>query len=208
MAYPIEEGDLILVTMEGRLVNQQVLTTFPYRVKIGSPSSADGYAWLGQLLTQLKADDELGGKYRLCMSNDVKELRLKAQKIHPQRYAFRESYFATPEGEVAEDVLPPNSAVVITKKGEAAGRLERGNLHCYGIPKGFITDGQLNGTGIAAYSDLVTEILKTQLVGGDLVEIEPIIFHRAVPSASRTAVHATVQDTLRVMRRRTVGQGS
>lgn len=206
--YRLEEGDIVLVTIESRMSNQQVMTLLAYRVKIGSPPSIDGRAVLTTFNQALNAAGDLVQLYQDCMSNDVKQVRTKVQKIHPLRMSYIERFAVNPDGAVAEDMLSTNLAVVVTRKGEAAGRHSIGNLHLYGCPKSFTTDGEVNGTGVVAYSDLMTKMREEYTVGLASTVLEPIIYNRTTPSASERVQNLQLQLPLRIMRRRTVGLGS
>lgn len=206
MAYVIEVGDIILVTVEARLNNQQVMTLFPWRVKSGT--SADGKGALSALNAVLLSDDGLVDTYQKCMSEDVKQVRVKSQKIHPNRFAYIEQFSPNPNGLVAQDMMGPNTAVVVTRKGDGATRHDIGNVHLYGVPKSFTTDGEVNGTGTVAYNALQVNMTSEVTFGLAPLVIEPIIFNRTTPSASHVVTSAVLQFPLRVMRRRTVGLGS
>jgi hypothetical protein len=99
-------------------------------------------------------------------------------------------------------------AAVITKRTAFAGRWAVGSFHLGGLPQNAYVNGTLEPTfktSVGLVAAQLLEDITIAIVGG---VYEPVIVHPVAAHDGSTVLRETdVQDTLRVMRRRTVGLG-
>lgn len=115
-----------------------------------------------------------------------------------------------PEGTEAAQPSPPNVAAVITLKTDKAGRDQVANKHLGAVPLGFYVAGILTEDAINVYDNVAASLTNTIPVsnGADEFDLIPVIYHRSGLTTSDTITQRQVNNTVRVMRRRTVGLGT
>lgn len=206
MAYSIPENALVMVSCEGKLFGQQVINTFAYR-KTDPTTNPDGKQTITDLLAALTGPGTLVQEWANCMSISVVDLVVTGQMIAPARYTKVFAAGVPASGAVGDEALTPNTAVVITRRGELANRRNLGNIHVPGVPFSYQSEGEVTEVAFAQYAELagkMTEIINL----ADDQQFTPVIFNREQPSLSPPAVSTIVQRTIRVMDRRTVGRGA
>lgn len=205
-------GDIFAVTYDSLYLGQQVITTLHYRVNASSSGTVDLTTTYTGLRNKL---DEIGGisfAYAELFTTDVTSIKLRIQKVYPTRYV-QQTFFSNPGAgtRTAPDVkLPATLAAALTLKSLLAGPTEHGTKHI------LITspDDCENGVISSAFNTLLDNFGTLCTVPFSLedaasgVIMDPVVYHRAAPGASKIVEISQVQTTARVMRRRTVGQGS
>jgi len=205
MGLPV--NSIIEVGMVGSLLNQRILSVFHYAVT--SPSTETVVQnEVAQFLAQISNGGalSLSTTYTECLPANATLLQVTAQALTPLRYA-RQKVLKNQMG-TQDDTNTPNVAGVITKQTDFSGRRYIGGVH---IPTG--------GT-LSVQDGFLTEDFKAKLFtfAGTMIQqvtivptgaiYTPVIYHRPPLTTAPTPVVAfTVQDTSRVMRRRTVGLG-
>lgn len=207
----LPDQSVISVNFDGRANGQQILLTTHWRLSVdGGATDPD----MDELFTAVDTfwrtpATGLYDTYAGCLNVTTTVPLVWFQAIHPTRYV-RVPFPGPATGLVVEGELPQNVAAVCTLQTDAAGRTEVANKHIGGIPDTFVTDGLITVAGKAAINSLAASLKTTQTVtiGAFDYDLVPLIFHRANPALSPVITRGYAQDTSRVMRRRTVGQGS
>ena len=209
MAYPISGGAILQVTRYCTINDQAVETVRCYQLPIGNDIS-DGNAFLIALANAIDMTGAgWGGLMTDNQSEDVINISYKAQAIYPQRYAYASLITAHTTGGAGGDAMPQNLAFVITCQGDYPGRHNVGNVHLTGFQDSQTSEGFIVPGFLGIMSNIAVALTNTLFVqsGNDSAQVYPVILNRAAPSTSQPITHATVQETVRTMRSRTVGRG-
>lgn len=206
MAYEVDGGAVMQVTFEGDLMGQQVMTTFSYIFESEAP--VDGVQAISIMQTDVNtAVTGLYAKYRAAICSAVNNLRQVYQWVTPVRYAAVTLIPTVRTGSIVTEPLPANVCAVITRQGDLAKRTDISNLHIPGLPIAAVADGYIDGAHAAKLQELI-EIALAEAVVGFGTLMKPVAFHRSAPALSSVLRTGYVQDTSRVLRRRTVRVGS
>jgi len=207
-----ENGDVFLVTYDSLYLGQQIITTLAYRVTESFSGTYDLTTTYEALRDKL---DSLGGVstcYADMFTEQVSSIKLHIQKVYPTRWVKDTDFAAPPQGTraVANPNTPASAAGVITLRSIAAEATGRGNKHILATDPEDVASGEISATFsglMQQWGDVVVVPLDLAAPAAGMV-MAPIIYHRANPIASFQVDWAAVQPHSRIMRRRTVGQGS
>lgn len=202
MPYPVADGSILEVTIQGRHNDQTVLSLFHYRL-VGSLGLPDGEAAIDTFDAEFQAAGGIADQYVACCSNEYLSTRIHYQWIYNLRYHKKDFAGRNGDGKIAVPAHPQNVGSAITKWNNRASRHSRGTLHMPAVPQTFTTAGRLNGVGLLTYQTLATLLNQTLVTG----TMEPVLLNKANPSLSLLIDGATVEETSRINRRRTVGLG-
>lgn len=199
-------GDKVEMTLRGTLNQQRIISVFHYEVLTAS-TEADTTAAL--LLCAQQFDSGTNNPTLALLASQSEDYILetiRAQRIDPVRSIYVDATSGLP-GTVGETSMPPNVAAAITRRGPFSGRKYVSTLHVAGIP----VTGMLQGVLTAGQKTLL-EVVATRLksvwaLSGDALEMRPIILNKPLAGPSYGIEATVVQNTARVMRRRTVGVG-
>ena len=212
MPVPVTENSIIAVSLDGRHDGQQVLLTLNYKLEFVTPSAPDPdmVALFDALHGELDALGGLNGDYLNVLTEDMTVPVEWIQQIYPIRRVRRPYSPGDGEGHVAEPGLPPSDAHVITLQGTGTTRHDKGNKHIGGVPLTFSENGEVTAAGLTAYNTLVLSLIDPidVTIVADDYRFNPIILNRDTPAGSAPVSFGYVQQTTRIMRRRTVGLGS
>lgn len=204
-------GDIWRVVAEGTWDLQQIRLTHHYIVSSVTGTIADT-TLSALLLAKLNGGggggDLFESKYLAVMPPSYQLTRWVVQKIYTTRLKY-ESLARGVAGTHADDTAAGNQAAVVTGQTNFSGRSEVSNKHIGPIPQS--ASVQDSGKIAAAYKALLTTLagaFNTSIVSvAPAVQLDPGIFHKTGALRFTSFYQFTVQDTLRVMRRRTVGVG-
>lgn len=203
--YEIAPNSVVEIAAEYVLNGQQNIALFHYAY-VDTDVISDGYEALGQILLTLSDDMDFMANFGACLSSDAGDVTFSAQWIYPVRWAYRVfGTLITPSGPA--NAAPQNVAAAITKRGTIATRDAIGTTHMGAVPREWLVNGfvvQPVGEPYTAFADLIP----LDLVDGTEVKYAPILYKRSAPEESIFIAEAFVQQTSRIMRRRTVGLGS
>lgn len=199
-------GDVVALSYQGLILGQRTINTLHYVVQISSTNTS-----VLPALTSLASAFSTGAvsptlPLLAAMPQNWTLTHIRAQRVSPTRSAFVDYADGRP-GQLVTDAESTNVNATITKRTISGTRPGIGSFHAPAIP----VDGFAFGLLTAAYK-ILTETYAIRFINVfidpvDNTQLQPIVFHKAVPSASFPIVSITVQNTLRVMRRRTVGVG-
>jgi len=209
MARIVNVGDIVQVAFAGRHAGQRTLNIWHYKLTAVAVGGQDWTGYATNLVTQYNNAGGLTEKYLDCCSDEFQLEEIRVQAIRANRYSY-ESFPQGPDpGNVAEEALPPNDGVTITKRNEFTTRHDRGSIHMPGVPRTFVSNGSLLAAGTAAYTAFAEELKKVMLVTvlTATIDMTPVIYNRSNPLVSQPWSEYIIQATSRVNRRRTVGLG-
>jgi len=208
MAYswPLSQvGEKYLLTFVGSLLNQRTMTQMVYRVKTYHAGDTIGDI-CNQLISGVKIINLLMDKYLACMPGNYTLVAIWAQQIALSRYAKVTSVEAE-AGTAGQPANTANVAAVVTRRAVEAGRFAVSNLHLPApTTDSWIEDGMLTADAKTALTAFGVESVNNITLSGGSV-LEPVIFRGPERTAGIVLGQSEVQDTVRVMRRRTVRIG-
>jgi len=206
----VHVNDIYQLTFSGRCFGQRIMLTHHYIVE-ETPAGLQVAQACSELIDGVRAgaggDDLIDSDYRACLPPQYTLEHIVAQSVLP-RYR-RAVYVSGSIGAHAADTETANQAAVITLQSDFAGRDQVSNKHIGPIPQDVTVQDEGNLT--VAYKTLLDTLMVGLLsavtqIGGTLV-FKPVIFHSTGVVNHDILSAGYVQETIRVMRRRTVGQG-
>lgn len=204
MAYVINNGAVLQLIINYQYCGQTCLNVTNWKMS-GAPSGVDGRTTLTNFLG---AVNNLGGMQphlAAALVDSVSFRDVSAQWIAPTRYAYITQPPSAAAGLLANDGLPPNVALALERANDDAGKINRGDLHIGGISTLHVADGLSTGQAALDFDSFLSDIV-TPVTLFDLV-FTPVTNHRADPTLGKTLLYSRIQDTSRILRRRTVGLG-
>lgn len=206
---PTVTKDVYQVTVFTKLFNQILMNTFFWRIDSAVEGTyvKDVYQYLHD---QLNDGDGLLDTMARCMNNAANIYQLRIQRIQstltPNRLTGQVFDVDWDGGGGVDQAC--NSDAVIVRESDIAGRAEVGRVHI-NIP--VTVDNCANGVILNALkvklNDVAANIFHSYEVVGSF-KLIPIIYHRGVvPQWWSDLAEVFVEDTVRVMCRRTVGRG-
>lgn len=205
----IAAGNIVQVTIESQALGQTLLNVLHYRAKIAL-AGQDYFLVMSNLAEAIGESPTAGivPKMLPLMGANTSVANIYCQRIAPVRSPFLKTLVDMP-GSHVEDCDASNLAAVITKRGDVSGRGRSGTFHLGGLGNtvyghGFITPGSLT-----LLEELADKMNDPQLTSGGSSVFEPIIYNPGggSPGTGNEIVFCGPSNTVRVMRRRTVGLG-
>lgn len=198
MALPLlSTGDVLQLTLKGRLFGQRTNNTFYYNV-----ASTDGTQDFSHVANQFTVQYET--LWSNLVSEDWTSDILTIRRLTPTK--TRGVDFATEwVGNVEQPSLPPSTAAVISRWNYGSGQSNRGRIFIAGIPQTFHAAGELTGPAMAILTLLAAE-MDDQLEDVPDFSLTPGLFHRAL-NVFEAIDGTTPRSILRQQRRREIGIG-
>lgn len=203
MPYPINDGAFAQLALMGRVNGQRVMNVFHYR--FNGSSITDGEARLGVLIDAWDAPLGIAANFLEMLADSYLLETIRAQWILPIRYRYTDNGAFNQNGTIVADLLPQNTQATIEWRPDVGGSRVNGGTRVGGLPVTANLGGLWTGASRTA-SDIFAAsfILPVTLAEGELV---PVVFNRLAPATSRVITDWVIKDSLRVLRRRTVGLG-
>jgi len=206
----IEVGDVIQVSWVGDCFGQRVMMVRHYVCDVAAdPLTTTVLGNLNALLGELGigGGEDITTDYLACLPPSYSLTYVQAQRINPERSAWvRDASDAGP-GTHNDDTERSNVSCCITMQSDRGGRDQHSNVLLGPSP----VTAAVNGEVSVAYKALMTALaedlkLPTTPVAVGNGSYTPVIYH---PDNGLVdfITHYTVQDTSRVVRRRTVRLG-
>jgi len=200
--------DKILYTLNYSQLGQRFMNTF-WLEYFDVDGAVDNYAAFGNAYLEQAADTgQLIDDLKVICNSQLTFVDHRFQRIRATRMTpIIQDIGVT--GSQGDGESPINVAGVATKRGEVSGRWAVGSWHQPGLyPDAFATAGNLT----SAYKLGLNEALNnwfntTRTPPGMVGNVRPILFNNLNPTRVTSIVTIQAQDTVRVMRRRTVGLG-
>lgn len=204
----VQNLDIFEVRLNMRMHGQKLLNVFHYRANnvSGDPTVSAVSSNLESTLTVV-GPGGLIPFYKNASSLVLDFEYLDIQMIYPVRQAY-ERYMIDETGVKNDAPLPQNVQASIKKSTNEPGRTGIGRMEVAGLTINDCEDGLL----LPAYKLEVLSIgqalaEKVLVEGSTGYELLPTLLHRTTPLTDTPWTNYTVQDTVRVARRRTVGVG-
>jgi hypothetical protein len=209
-------GSVVQATFRGLLHGQLVMNTFHYTPQTAGGVTGGG-AFLDDMFDVLNAVDGMCVRWKAILSSSVTLLECDLQWIYPDRFIKR-TYTIGANGD-NDNTTTTNLATVISLRGNQADKRSIGTKHIPGLTAALCDAGLIQPAQYALADDLCVRAILPITVGTRV--LDPIVFGRAraaytdpdgtvhppLPVSKRVITTYIVQQTARVMRRRTVGVG-
>lgn len=205
--YGIQDRATCQILAKQRLFGQQIINTFYYQYEGTSTPSTGGRAEVNALLNNFATDDgtNIVGSMQQAQSQDLEWETVTGQLVDPVRRPPEFAELDSTVGVLIGDAAPPNSAAVITRYGSFGGRRGNGSLHIAGFVSASINGGSLDGTLISLLNAIALKL--TEPINGATGVWQPVLWNPGVIGDQNIVFRARPEPQVRVMRRRTVGQG-
>lgn len=202
----LTDGDRVLVTLGGTLLGQRFLNTFLYRTTITGPA-VDYVTALNKLFAELNDAIGLIEFWQGCLPANAGGLFCWLQVIKPTR--LRRLYYNVPgTGNWESEALTANVQASITRQGPGTGAREQGGIRVpIATDAATITGGNVTAAMEVRLQTLADAIKENVPIATPDVVFIPQVGVPAGALASFDLFETTVQETVRVLRRRTVGRG-
>lgn len=218
MAYAISNGAVLQATIRGKLHGQTVMNVFHWRWDQGATPITDGQAFLNQIHAAL---DVAGGHWSLYAEIVPTTWTLGVvdyQWIVPTRFRKVSAIPGQANG-LNTASTTANLAVVTEFNGDKAGKRFQCVKHYPGVGGTNIVNGLLNPNVVGAMQDFGLKYLDPVVSGDGL--LMPIVYgrpragftdsdgvvHPPLPELKTVLTGLDPKNTVRVVRRRTVGVG-
>lgn len=203
---PLVGGDFCLVTLVGRANGQTLMNTFPYRCSTFSGTPTQDAA-LEALFNALTDENDLVDKFLDCLSSTYELKNVWLQIIRPTRRR-KISYAMLDTGTYAAVMDTSNVQASITRFGADANRRNIGGIR---LPMPTSPDAMQGGVIAVDYKEvlvlLASQMIQPVTTVGAVATWIPQVGVPAPSASPIPAVASVAQDTVRVLRRRTVGLG-
>lgn len=199
-------GMIVQLRLEYKLYGQIDLNVLHWRVTSAAAGKEMFDFLRNKVLEEAIDADMLVDGFLPNMSQDCKVQSVYAQVIYPVRYRAVRVVIARP-GLQAFDAGTNNIALSVTKQGAVAGRGKTGRIQIPGLAQKWLIDGYWDGAVVAQLNDHCEFWLTNNWtpVGGG-VTMKPCLW-RPQNASTNDIIAVQGQDTVRTMRRRTVGVG-
>jgi len=172
-------NQLIEVKFVNRMAAQNAVNILHYKVAavVGNPTDTDVSADL---------DAAAGPLYRDLMSAEAAYVGSSFQIFSPIAFDRIINVVNGGVGDHAEDVLPTQTALVVTKRTGLAGRSFRGRMYVPFMPETYSTvDAKPSAAALVAADALASYPLDniTIINGGDSVTLQPVVYSRKLATA-------------------------
>lgn len=206
MPYSIQPGDIIEVRLNMTMNGQRLLNVCHYRN--GEDEIPDAQDVMQEQLDQMfnGALGSVSGVYLTNLSDSLSLDYADMQVIYPLRRAY-ERFTINNQGTNANTALPQNVQMSVTKRSSFAGASGHGRIEIPGVCENHVALGKLTEDGLSSAFSIGTAWQEGLNLGTFVNAAPSYIYHRANPSLSVAWESITVQDTIRVARRRTVRLG-
>lgn len=214
MSVNVAANQIIEVTFKGKCLEQEVMNKFHLKIADVPAGQTTFDEFVASLDALLATVPELYSSYRLAMPVNWEATDNVYQIIHPTRYVAQKVDKTGVVGGNTFTTLTANVAVCLTKRGDLAGRKFISTTHLLGTTvDGFIEDGRLTPFAATALGLISTKMKGFVTVGVDLGDVNAFwgIYHKDGGTDEEKWTNITsvlTQQSVRVMRRRTLGIGS
>lgn len=203
----VNQGDIVQVSVQGLCLGQMTLATMEY-ICTASSTSPSYVTAVQNIADNFRTGpiNSWAAAYVAVAPNNWTLVNVRAQVIYPTRGIFRVSAASTPGG-YGSGASTTNVTGVITKRTISGKRWGLGRLHLAPLPNGSFGDGVLTGAYTSLLATLVSYIPQTLVMNSETTALMPILFSINTPTRQTPVISADLQNTVRVLRRRTLGVG-
>jgi hypothetical protein len=202
MSYPVTVGGVVELSVVGGFNGQTLLNIMHYRFSGGTAITSGAAALISFLAA---VNTKFTTAFVNCVGADYQLFAYRGQWIFPTRYRPIVLNLSSVVG-AGSPAGTANIGGAITRFGDPANRAALGTWHMPCVPQDQYASGTLFSSQITAYTTLAA-LMDDQITTALSSNFDPIIYHRANPTASVVVTGAYPQTTVRTSRRRTVGVG-
>jgi len=203
---PLAAGSVVLVSFRSVLFDQRIINTFQY-YPVGTIDPDTEYdEYLSNLITNLQAFGGMVDKWAACVPYNITQLTIRAQPVYPVRQRYVEQTIPIVAGGALTTLT--NIAASITRKSHVIGMHGVGRIQIP-VVANEVTNGVIPVTSILGIklADLAQKMLAPVPDPALTVDWVPVIWSSGGVIPTQQVFQSQVQDTSRVMRRRTVRVG-
>ena len=206
MAIAPAVGQIYSVTFDLTMFGQKLMNTFQYRLgTIGTAITTDDVC--DGMNTVMNTAGNMYAKYRACVTAQVTHNNTWIQVAYPARQR-KKVYAIGVAGSWTGTAYTANTAVSIERYGPAANRHNIGRVQ---IPSAddatSINNGLVSGAGyLTVLNAFAAQMLQPLTTAAGSV-LGPVLVRSPIDGNYEFLLGTSVQTTVRVMRRRTVGVG-
>lgn len=204
--YSITAGNIVEHTFFGRYQGQVILHVLHHRYD--GPTTFDWGDEFANLYAKLVSD--VGSFFQfvlLCESDEVEYTKVRQQIIYPNRRPYHDVSTLTQGSRALTNPMPSNVAAVINKQTSILARGRTGSLHLPGMDVSDQEDGIWDADYQTLLFDVAAQLPNNIPAVGAGANWIPVTWSRSQPAADATIIDAFPMETVRVMRRRTIGKG-
>lgn len=201
-------GDIIQVTFQYQVSQNQMMNILHYRVESSSSTAtdiADNQSLADYLAAQTGAGQWLD-VWASGLGSTTSFVSARVQKISP----FLTPYALEPivmTGQIVDNCNIPNVAMTITKRGQAGGRQGIGSLHLGGIPDNRAFAGNWAGNAQAWWTSLSNFFVNNITTPLTNITYKPCIYNKGAIPPYNYVLDWQRQNSVRTMHRRTLQLG-
>lgn len=205
MSREVSTDAIAEVVFRGMLHGQVVMSLFHYRLNNAIVNS-DGTALATALNGFLNNATRLLGDYASACSNELEITDVTVQWVYPTRYSLQRFTPVVTNGGNVDPSLPSNVAIALLKRTFLTGPRQRGVTHMPAVPVSNVVGSVLVAGALASYQLVCDDMDDVYITTGGET-FEPLIYNKTFPVTSPQIQSVTVEETTRIMRRRSVGVG-
>ncbi len=202
-------NSVVQVTYKGLYENNVMMMVLNYKV-LSNDSAVSYLSDLNSIITKF-ADTAAGTiltLYRALLPANYTITTIRAQQVRPTRQLFMEDSGLALLGMHATEAASGNLAATITRVSLAAGRKGVSTLHVGPLPDGAKDYGSLDPTYKAAMASLAQALINDVVIAAPSMVLAAQILHPVGAAVPSTQIETyRLGDTIRTMRRRTLGVG-
>lgn len=205
---PLTVGDTVQISYSGRCFNQRILFTHNFRVSETTSSAPATEITLDIAEFFSDAANPLREKYLACLPPQYTLDEVRAQVLYPLRLPYASVPLGVP-GEGQDAAETTNLAACFTLHTALTGRDQIAVSHIGPISSVHAASGVWTASILGALIDLADECTNTYAITAALTTLVPVVLHKGANANPRyhDVVGFRIQQTVRTMRRRTVGRG-
>lgn len=200
-------GDVVLVTYWANVNAQTVLQTLRHVVTVSDTTTSvqQDLASFAAWFTDPAVGPKPLNKLLLCQSQDLDYNRLTAQRVYPARTTFWNEPFTATGGDMSS-CDAQNIAASLTKRSLFPGRKGVGRIQIGGLGQDAYLAGELTNAFQTLANAYGASLLGSIPFPGTTMRAR-LCTNGGINALDSVVFSCDVQETLRTMRRRTVGLG-
>lgn len=200
--YTIPANAILEVQYRYKLQGQQLINVLHYRL---NQEVTDGRGAAEEAAENVFNEVFVGIQTR--QTTDVTNCEVRAQWVHPTRYAHVTWYPPALAGSSAPPTLSIGTSIVLKKLADLAGHSHRGRIFVGGAPVSDTEIGLITAASLPGWRTIAETMAVDVELPLAVAIVEPVIWSYADRLTNDEIVQGEVDQALRYQRRREVGRG-